>query len=50
VRNGSNCSAAIFRIGLDSWLQRAPPGDAKGIDGLEPPVRELTYHPVRDIA
>jgi len=30
--------------------QRAPPGDAKGIDGLRPPVRELTYHPVPDIA
>ena len=30
--------------------QHAPPGDAKGIDGLEPPERELTYHPVSDIA
>ena len=30
--------------------QRAPPGHAKGIDGLKPPVRELTYHPVPDIA
>ena len=30
--------------------QHAPPGDAKGIDGLEPPERELTYHPVPDIA
>jgi hypothetical protein len=30
--------------------QRAPPWDAKGIDGLKPPVRELTYHPVPDIA
>jgi hypothetical protein len=30
--------------------QRAPPGDAKGIDGLKPPVRERTYHPVPDIA
>ena len=30
--------------------QRAPPRDAKGIDGLKPPVRELTYHPVPDIA
>ena len=27
--------------------QRAPPGDGKGIDGLQPPVREMTYHPVR---
>ncbi len=26
--------------------QRAPPGDAKGIDGLKPPVPELTYHRV----
>jgi len=30
--------------------QRAPPGDAKNLDGLRPPVRELTYHPVPDIA
>jgi len=30
--------------------QRAPPGDAKGIGGLKPLVRELTYHPVPDIA
>ena len=30
--------------------QRAPPGDAKDLDGLKPPVRELTYHPVPDIA
>jgi hypothetical protein len=30
--------------------QRALPGDAKGIDGLKPPVRELIYHPVPDIA
>ena len=28
--------------------QRAPPGDAKGIDGLKPPVLELTYHSVPD--
>ncbi len=31
-------------------IQRAPPKDGKGIDGLKPPVRELTYHPVPDIA
>ena len=30
--------------------QRAPPRDGKGIDGLKPPVREWTYHPVPDIA
>jgi len=30
--------------------QRAPPKDGKGIDGSKPPVRELTYHPVPDIA
>jgi hypothetical protein len=30
--------------------QRAPPTDAKGIDGLKPPVQEWTYHPVPDIA
>jgi len=30
--------------------QRAPPGDAKNLDGLRPPARELTYHPVPDIA
>src|SRR5437867_13119628 len=30
--------------------QRAPPGDAKGIDGLRPSVLGLTYHPVPDIA
>ena len=30
--------------------QRAPPADGKGIDGLELPVREWTYHPVPDIA
>ena len=30
--------------------QRAPPRDAKGIDGLKPPVHEWTYHPVPDIA
>jgi len=30
--------------------QRAPPRDAKGIDGLKPPVQEWTYHPVPDIA
>jgi hypothetical protein len=30
--------------------QRAPPGDAKDLDALKPPVRELTYHPVPDIA
>ncbi len=30
--------------------QRAPPADAKGIDGLKPPVQEWTYHPVPDIA
>jgi hypothetical protein len=35
---------------MDSWLQRAPPGHAKGIEGLKPPVRELTYHRVPDIA
>jgi hypothetical protein len=29
--------------------QRSPPG-ATGIDGLKPSVRELTYHPVPDIA
>jgi hypothetical protein len=29
---------------------RAPPKDGKGIDGLKPPVRALTYHPVSDIA
>ena len=29
--------------------QRAPP-EARSIDGLKPPVRELTYHPVPDIA
>ena len=30
--------------------QRAPPADAKGIDGPKPPVQEWTYHPVPDIA
>jgi len=30
--------------------QRAPPGDRKGIAGLKPPARDLTYHPVPDIA
>jgi hypothetical protein len=30
--------------------QRAPPGGGKSIDGPKPPVRELTYHPVPDIA
>ena len=30
--------------------QRAPPADGMGIDGLKPPVREWTYHPVPDIA
>ena len=30
--------------------QRAPPADRKGIDGPRPPVRELTYHSVPDIA
>jgi hypothetical protein len=30
--------------------QRAPPRDAKSIDGLKPPLQEWTYHPVPDIA
>ena len=30
--------------------QRAPSEGAKGIDGLKPPVLELTYHPVPEIA
>ena len=30
--------------------QRAPPRAGKGIDGLKPPVRGWTYHPVPDIA
>ena len=30
--------------------QRAPPGDAKGIDAVKSPARELTYHPLPDIA
>jgi len=30
--------------------QRAPPGDAKGIDAPKPPGRKLTYHPIPDIA
>ena len=30
--------------------QRPPPGDAKGIYETKSPVRELTYHPVPDIA
>ena len=30
--------------------QRAPPAEAKGMERSEPPVRELTYHPVPDIA
>jgi len=29
---------------------RAPPRNGKGIDGLEPPVHELTHHPAPDIA
>jgi len=31
-------------------IQRAPPGNGKGIDGPKPPVREWTYHPVPHIA
>ncbi len=30
--------------------QRAPPKDGKGIDGSKPPVRELIYYRVPDIA
>ena len=30
--------------------QRAPPRDAKSIDGLKPPLQEWTCHPVPDIA
>ena len=30
--------------------QRAPPAAGKGIDGSKPPIRELTHHPVTDIA
>ena len=30
--------------------QRAPPADAKGIDGPKPPLQERTYHPVPEIA
>jgi hypothetical protein len=30
--------------------QRAPPAAGKGIDGLKPPMRQWTYHPVPDIA
>ena len=43
------CGVPVHVIALIE-NQRGPPGDAKGIDGLKPRVRELTYHPVPDIA
>jgi len=46
--------AMVDRFYREQYLarqnQRAPPGDAKDLDGLKPPVREPTYHPVPDIA
>jgi len=44
-------SAVAVQAAEDGQLIAArATGDAKGIDGLKPPVRELTYHPVPDIA
>ena len=42
--------ATVIRQILEHLGRCAPPGDGKGIDGSKPPIRELTHHPVTDIA